>query len=387
MSTRLSDYDFHLPDSLIAQLPAERRDMSRLLVLDRRTGRLEHRHFRDLLELLHPGDLLVLNDTKVIPARLYGHRPTGGKVEILLLQEKERDHWVALARPGKKLPVGTTIRFGSPDAGGPDSPELIAEVTEVLPGGERMVRLESRTGEPVMALVAKLGELPLPPYISGRPEDPDRYQTVYARHEGAVAAPTAGLHFTPELLAELAARGIRSARLTLHTGLGTFKPVTAEDIREHVMHAEWYALPEETAQAIREARARGGRVVAVGTTVARTLEHAAREAGGPGLTASSGETRLFLYPGSRFQVVDALVTNFHLPKSTLLMLVSAFIQSATAESQIERPDGLREGLIQSATAEGPLERPSGREVLLGAYQEAIARGYRFYSFGDAMFLV
>lgn len=360
MSTRLSDYDFDLPESSIAQLPAERRDMSRLLVLRRDTGSLEHRHFRDLLEYLKPGDLLVLNDTKVIPARLYGHRPTGGKVEVLLLQEKERDVWVALARPGKKLPVGTVVAFGAGGEG--SSPELTAEVLDVLPGGERLIRLNSQTGEPTMALVARLGELPLPPYISGRPEDPDRYQTVYARHEGAVAAPTAGLHFTPELLAAVEEKGVKLARVTLHTGLGTFKPVMAEDIREHPMHAEWYALPEETAQAIRETRARGGRVVAVGTTVARTLEHVASEQGGGDLQASSGETRLFIYPGYRFQVVDALVTNFHLPKSTLLMLVSAFIEST-----------------------GP-EKGHGRETLLAAYREAIAQGYRFYSFGDAMFL-
>ena len=357
MSTRLSDYDFDLPESSIAQLPAERRDMSRLLVLQRATGTLSHRHFRDLREYLNPEDLLVLNDTKVIPARLYGHRPTGGKVEILLLQEKERDVWVALARPGKKLPVGTVVNFGTDEA-----PELTAEVLDILPGGERMIRLATRTGEPTMALVARLGELPLPPYISGRPEDPDRYQTVYARHEGAVAAPTAGLHFTPELLAELEQKGVNVARVTLHTGLGTFKPVTVEDIREHPMHAEWYSLPEETAQAIRETHARGGRVVAVGTTVARTLEHVASEQGGEDLRASSGETRLFIYPGYRFQVVDALVTNFHLPKSTLLMLVSAFIESATPE------------------------KAHGRETLLEAYRVAIAEGYRFYSFGDAMFL-
>jgi S-adenosylmethionine:tRNA ribosyltransferase-isomerase len=367
MSTRLSDYDFDLPESSIAQLPAERRDMSRLLVLDRATGALEHRRFRDLLDYLKPGDLLILNDTKVIPARLHGHRPTGGKVEVLLLQEKERDVWVALARPGKKLPVGSVVNFGtitSPgDSPSPaeELPELSAQVLEVLPGGERLIQLSSHTGEPTMALVARLGELPLPPYISGRPEDPDRYQTVYAQHEGAVAAPTAGLHFTPELMAELEQRGTRIARITLHTGLGTFKPVMAEDIREHPMHAEWYSLPEATVQAIRETRARGGRVVAVGTTVARTLEHAAQEQGGPDLQAASGETRLFIYPGYRFQVVDALVTNFHLPKSTLLMLVSAFIE-------------------QGGTG------GSGRETLLEAYRVAIAEGYRFYSFGDAMFL-
>jgi S-adenosylmethionine:tRNA ribosyltransferase-isomerase len=362
MSTRLSDYDFDLPESSIAQLPAERRDMSRLLVLRRETGSLEHRHFRDLQEYLNPGDLLVLNDTKVIPARLYGHRPTGGKVEVLLLQEKERDVWVALARPGKKLPVGSVVNFGAAETPEGGKPDLTAEVLDVLPGGERLIRLTSHTGEPTMALVARLGELPLPPYISGRPEDPDRYQTVYARHEGAVAAPTAGLHFTPELLADLEQKGIKLARVTLHTGLGTFKPVMAEDIREHPMHAEWYSLPEETAQAIRETHARGGRVVAVGTTVARTLEHVASEQGGADLTASSGETRLFIYPGYRFQVVDALVTNFHLPKSTLLMLVSAFIESTAPE------------------------KANGRETLLEAYRVAIAEGYRFYSFGDAMFL-
>ncbi len=367
MSTRLSDYDFDLPESLIAQLPAERRDLSRLLVLSRAEGSIEHRQFRDLSDYLREGDLVILNDTKVIPARLHGHRPTGGKVEVLLLQEKERDLWVALARPGKKLPIGTKVHFGTAEKPASattegQAPELVAEVIDVLPGGERLVRLSSQTGEPTMALVARLGELPLPPYISGRPADPDRYQTVYATHEGAVAAPTAGLHFTPELLDQMEQQGIRFARVTLHTGLGTFKPVATEDIREHPMHAEWYAIPEATVQAIRETRARGGRVVAVGTTVARTLEHAAKELGSPDLKAGSGETRLFIYPGYRFQVVDALVTNFHLPKSTLLMLVSAFIEQ-------EAPPGRK-----------------GRETLLETYRVAIAEGYRFYSFGDAMFI-
>lgn len=361
MSTRLSDYDFDLPESRIAQLPSEQRDLSRLLVMHRATLQLEHRRFRDLGPYLRPGDLVILNDTKVIPARLHGRRPSGGKAEVMLLQEKARDVWEALVRPGKKLPLGATIGFGAADASG--SPELVAEVVEILAGGERIVRLESRTGEPTMALVSRLGELPLPPYISGRPEDPDRYQTVYAREAGAVAAPTAGLHFTPALMAELEAAGIRFARVTLHTGAGTFKPVTTEDIREHPMHAELYALPPETAAAIRETRARGGRIVAVGTTVARTLEHAAKEQGGPELEASSGETRLFIYPGYRFQVVDVLVTNFHLPKSTLLMLVSAFIQQGA-------PPGR-----------------DGREALMEAYRLAIAEEYRFYSFGDAMLII
>lgn len=350
MSLKLSDYDFHLPEERIAQVPAERRDESRLMVIRRATGAREHRRFRDLAEYLAPGDLLVLNDTKVIPARLFGHRATGARIEVLLLEEVARDRWLALVRPGRKVPLGTVIRFDE---------DFTGAVVGVEPDGSRLIALTSRAGA-VKEAIARCGELPLPPYISARPEDTGRYQTVYAREEGAVAAPTAGLHFTPELLAGLRARGVETASVTLHTGLGTFRPVTAEDLTDHEMHSERFRLSEETVEAVRRTKERGGRVVAVGTTAVRTLEHAAQSGV---LAPAAGETRIFIYPGYRFRVVDALVTNFHLPKSTLLMLVSAFAEQAAPAGR------------------------SGRELMLESYQEAIAQEYRFYSFGDATLML
>ena len=348
-SLTLADFDFHLPPERIAQTPALQRDESRLLVLNRSTGDREHRHFRALGEYLHPGDLLVLNDTKVLPARLYGRRGTGARIEVLLVEERQRDRWLALVKPGRKAPMGTVIDF---------SEDFSGEIVAVHPDGSREIVLHSRHGT-VMEAIAAHGELPLPPYIEARPEDTSRYQTVFAKEEGAIAAPTAGLHFTPALLDALRAQGIETATLTLHVGLGTFKPVTVDDLQSHVMHAERYVLASETVEKIRQTKERGGRVIAVGTTTVRTLEHA----GASGeLLAGSGETRLFIYPGYRFRVIDAMVTNFHLPKSTLLMLVAAFLDQY------------------------PPEGKTGRELLLDTYREAIAQNYRFYSFGDAMFI-
>ncbi|MDX1997532.1 MAG: tRNA preQ1(34) S-adenosylmethionine ribosyltransferase-isomerase QueA [Thermoanaerobaculia bacterium] len=335
------DFDFDLPESAIAQEPAAR-GASRLLVLDAE-GAARHRQVGDLPELLEPGDLVVVNDTRVIPARLLGHRrlpdgSTGGRVEILLVERIAEREWQALTRPGKKTRPGSKILL---DGG------LEAEVLALLPGdGRHHVRFSTAL-EPHLETI---GHVPLPPYIkrSDRLEDRERYQTVFAREPGAIAAPTAGLHLTTEILARLAARGIEVASVTLHVGIGTFKPVTAELVHEHVMESERWELPAATAEALQRTRARGGRIVAIGTTVVRTLESAARA---NGLTAGTGRTELFITPGFEFQAVDVLFTNFHLPCSTLLMLVSAF---------------------------------AGRERVLAAYREAIAGGYRFYSYGDAM---
>lgn len=326
-----SDFDYHLPPERIAQ-EALPRGESRLLALDR-TGPEQHARVRDLPRLLRPGDLLVLNDTRVIPARLYGRRPSGGRMEILLIERRGEREWDALAKPGRRAQPGTMIEF---DAG------LAAEVVDKREDGRHLLRFSG----PVEPHLDRLGHIPLPPYIHrpDAPEDRERYQTVYARHSGSVAAPTAGLHFTEELLREIAAAGVEIARVTLHVGIGTFKPVTAERIEEHRMESERYEISEATADALRQAR----RVVAVGTTVVRTLESAARDGE---VRPGSGATDLFITPGYRFQVVDALLTNFHLPRSTLLMLVSAF---------------------------------AGRERVLAAYEEAIREGYRFYSYGDAM---
>lgn len=335
------DFDFELPESAIAQEPATRGE-SRLLVLDAE-GAGRHRQVGDLPDLLKPGDLVVVNDTRVIPARLLGHRrlpdgSTGGRVEILLVERIAEREWQALTRPGKKTRPGSRILL---DGG------LEAEILALLPGdGRHHVRFSTAL-EPHLETI---GHVPLPPYIkrSDRPEDRERYQTVFAREPGAIAAPTAGLHLTTEILARLAARGVEVASVTLHVGLGTFKPVTAELVHEHVMESERWELPAATAEAIHRTRARGGRIVAIGTTVVRTLESAARA---NGLTAGTGRTELFITPGFEFQAVDVLFTNFHLPCSTLLMLVSAF---------------------------------AGRERVLAAYREAIAGGYWFYSYGDAM---
>jgi S-adenosylmethionine:tRNA ribosyltransferase-isomerase len=332
-----TEFDFELPPERIAQRPAPRGE-SRLLVLDRE-GPERHRQVSDLPELLRAGDLLVLNDTRVIPARLFGRRPSGGQVEILLTSRVNDREWDALVKPGRRARPGTVLTL---DEG------LTAEVTEKEESGRHRLRFS----EPIEPHLDRLGHMPLPPYIqrADEAEDRERYQTVWARQPGAVAAPTAGLHFTREILDALPAAGIATAHVTLHVGLGTFKPVTAERIEDHQMESERWELSEETAEAIRQTRARGGRVVAVGTTVVRTLESAAL-AGNGEIRAGSGDTRLFITPGFRFQAVDVLLTNFHLPKSTLLMLVSAF---------------------------------AGRERVLAAYEEAIREEYRFYSYGDAM---
>jgi S-adenosylmethionine:tRNA ribosyltransferase-isomerase len=339
---RVSDYDYELPPERIARYPAQRRDRSRLLVLDRSTGEREHREFHDLVEQLEPGDFLALNDTRVIPARLFGVAPTGGRVELLLLEQVEGDLWRAIGRPGRRLRPGCEVSFG----GG----RLTARVREIEEDeGIRLVELEHE-GE-LLELLETIGEPPLPPYIDRDAEalDRERYQTVYAREPGAVAAPTAGLHFTEELLDEIRERGVETGYVTLHVGLGTFRPVRVERVQDHEMHSEYFCVSEEFA---RQANRREGRLVAVGTTVTRTLESAADASGE--IHPGCGHTELFIYPGYDFRAVEALITNFHLPRSTLLMMVSAFLGS--------------------------------RERLMDAYREALECGYRFYSYGDAMLI-
>lgn len=339
----MSDYDFELPPELIAQEPAKRRDEARLLVLFRSTGCLEHRLFRDLVDYLLPGDVLVLNETRVIPARLRAKKAgNGGEVEVFLLRQLEGECWEALVRPGRRAKPGTRLVLG-----GGLAECVVGERTE---SGGRRVYFSSPL--PVSELMTRLGEVPLPPYIKKYPQDPERYQTVYARREGSVAAPTAGLHFTPELLERIEKSGVKIARILLHVGLGTFRPVRVEDITRHHMHAEYYEVSPEAAEVINAARAGGGRVVAVGTTSVRCLEAAAGEDGR--VKPGAGWTDLFIYPGYRFRAVDALITNFHLPRSTLLMLVSAF---------------------------------AGREKILAAYRVAVEKRYRFFSFGDAMLIL
>jgi S-adenosylmethionine:tRNA ribosyltransferase-isomerase len=341
---RTSDYDFVLPEEQIAQQPAPRRDESRLLVVRRETGALEHRRFGDLVDLLSPGDVLVVNETRVFPARLLGRRPGGGEAEVLLLHPADGEgEWVALVRPGAKLKPGRTITIAE---------DLSVDVLDVLPGGERRVRLN--TTVPLDEALDRHGHVPLPPYVR-RPAtatDLERYQTVYARERGSVAAPTAGLHFTPEVLERVAARGVSTARLVLHVGVGTFRPVESDDPAEHPMHREWYSVSPEAATQINSARAAGGSLWAVGTTSVRTLETVADEHGivHPG----SGWTDIFIRPPYRFRAVDRLITNFHLPRSTLLMLVAAL---------------------------------AGYETTMRAYEEAVGEGYRFYSYGDAMVVV
>lgn len=338
---KVSDFDYVLPPALIAQHPCPHRDHSRLLVLAKESGEVSHRRFYDLPDFLASGDFLVLNDTKVLPARLQARKPTGGKLEVLLLTPLDELSWSCLVRPAKRAPVGTRLQFAA---------SLAGEVLSAGQEGQRCIRF-SQGGDDFYRILDEVGEMPLPPYIREKPADPGRYQTVYAAAPGAVAAPTAGLHFTQDLFQRLAAKGVGQARLTLHVGLGTFRPVTAETVEEHPMHREYYSISPETAQAINQTRARGGRIVAVGTTSVRVLETVA--AGGM-IRPGSGWTDIFLYPGYRFQAVDALVTNFHLPRSTLLMLVSAL---------------------------------AGREQVLAAYDQAIAMGYRFFSFGDAMLII
>lgn len=338
---KTSDFYFDLPEELIAQTPLERRDASRLLCLDRWSGAREHRIFSELPELLHPGDCLVMNDSRVLPARLMGMRETGGVVEVLLLRDLGGGRWECLTRPGRKTRPGTRLIFGNG--------ELEAEVLEVAEGGNRIV--EFKYEGIFLEVLERLGKMPLPPYIKVELEDGERYQTVYSKEPGSAAAPTAGLHFTKELLARIADRGVRECFVTLHVGLGTFRPVKAEDIEEHEMHSEFCIMPDETARIITETKRSGGRVVCVGTTSCRTVESFANEDGT--MDAKSGWTNIFIYPGYRFKCMDALVTNFHLPESTLIMLVSAF---------------------------------AGRENVLAAYNEAVREKYRFFSFGDAMLI-
>ena len=340
---KTSDYAFDLPQELIAQDPLTDRSASRLLVLDRRTGKTEHRGFRDILQYLRPGDCLVLNDTRVIPARLLGGKEdTKAAVEILLLKRREKDVWEALVRPGKKLRPGARVTFGDG--------RLRAEILDVVEEGNRLVQFSYEgIWEEVLD---SLGEMPLPPYITHKLQDKNRYQTVYARYEGSAAAPTAGLHFTQELLAQVEEMGVELAYVTLHVGLGTFRPVKVDNVKEHHMHSEFYRITKEAAERINRAKENGHRVICVGTTSCRTVESAADENGR--LSACSGNTDIFIYPGYRFKVLDGLITNFHLPESTLVMLVSAL---------------------------------AGREQVLSAYREAIRERYRFFSFGDAMLIL
>ena len=338
---KTSDYYFDLPQELIAQDPLTDRTASRLLVMDRKTGEIEHRTFRDITEYLRPGDTLVLNDTKVIPARLLGVKEgTGANAEILLLKRLSEKQWETLVKPGKKLRPGARVTFGDGS--------LRAVILDVLEGGNRLVEFEY---EGIFEEVLdRLGEMPLPPYITHKLQDKNRYQTVYARYEGSAAAPTAGLHFTEELLDEIRSKGVRTAFVTLHVGLGTFRPVKVDDVTSHHMHTEWYNVSEEAAELINRTHSEGHRVICVGTTACRTVESAADDDGI--VKAGADDTSIFIYPGYRFRVMDALITNFHLPESTLVMLVSAF---------------------------------AGRENVLSAYKEAIEEKYRFFSFGDACF--
>ncbi|MFT3893636.1 MAG: tRNA preQ1(34) S-adenosylmethionine ribosyltransferase-isomerase QueA [Anaerolineales bacterium] len=369
---KTSDFDYHLPESSIAQTPAEPRDSSRLLVLHRDTGTLEHRLFRDVTDYLRPGDLLVVNQTRVIPARIFARKETGGRVEILLLRRRDILTWEALVggkglRIGRKVFVDVDIDLDAKDSSLSSEPAksgdfaVQAEVIEILEGSERLIRFS----EPIETYFSKVGNVPLPPYIHEKLNDPERYQTVYAKEPGSAAAPTAGLHFTPRLLEELQVKGVKIAYVTLHVGLDTFAPVTEDDPEEHKIHTEWCELPQETADAINQTKKSGGRVVAVGTTSVRTLESAATSSEqaivnrqlqivNPEIAVFKGPTSLFILPGYQFKVVDVMITNFHLPKSTLLMLVSAF---------------------------------AGREKILETYKTAVDEGYRFYSFGDAMLIL
>ena len=339
----IEDFDYHLPESLIAQTPLKNRDQSRLLVLGRNSGNIEHKHFKDVINYLETGDTLVLNDTRVMPARLFGLKEeTGAKVEMLMLTRIENNDWEVLLKPAKRIKVGNKLSFGEG--------KIIAECIEELDQGGRIMRLhyegilEERLNE--------LGEMPLPPYIKERLDDPDRYQTVYAKESGSAAAPTAGLHFTDELLDEIRAKGINIAFITLHVGLGTFRPVSVEDINDHEMHSEYYQMTQETANLLNQTKKEGHRIISVGTTSTRTLETIRRNYNE--FVAVSGWTDIFIYPGFTYKAIDGLITNFHLPKSTLVMLVSAF---------------------------------SSRENILNAYKEAVKLEYRFFSFGDAMLII
>ena len=339
---KTSDFYYDLPPELIAQTPLEKRDESRLLCLDKATGEWSHHHFYELPDFLRAGDCLILNNSRVLPARLLGRRlPGGGACEVLLLQDKGDKVWECLVRPGKHLREGARVSFGDG--------ELTAEIAEVLPDGNRLVRFDYNGI--FLEVLERLGKMPLPPYIKEELQDQERYQTVYSKVNGSAAAPTAGLHFTPELLERIAAKGVGVGYVTLHVGLGTFRPVKEDEIEQHDMHSEYCTIPQETADLINRTKANGGRVICVGTTSCRTIESWAGEDGT--MTATGGWTHIYIYPGYRFKVMDALVTNFHLPESTLIMLVSAL---------------------------------AGREHVLAAYEEAVRERYRFFSFGDAMFI-
>lgn len=336
-----SDFYFDLPEELIAQTPLQKRDTSRLLHLDKRTGEIEHKHFYELKSYLRAGDCLVLNDSRVLPARLIGSRPTGGSIELVLLRDLGEGRWECLSRPGRKTRPGQEIIFGDG--------ELTATVESVIEGGNRIVRFHYEGV--FLEVLERLGKMPLPPYIKEELQDSERYQTVYSRELGSAAAPTAGLHFTEELLNEIREMGVKVCFVTLHVGLGTFRPVKAEQIEDHEMHSEFCMVPEETARIITETKKAGGRIIGVGTTSCRTIESFANDDGT--MDVNSGWTNIFIYPGYKFKCLDALVTNFHLPESTLIMLVSAL---------------------------------AGRENVLNAYKIAVEEKYRFFSFGDAMFI-
>lgn len=338
---KTQDFWYDLPEELIAQTPLQQRDASRLLVMDRESGQIAHRHFFDILEYLQPGDCLVMNNSRVLPARLLGHRPTGGAVEVLLLRDLDEKRWECLVKPGKKMQVGQTVYFGNG--------ELTGTVTAVREDGNRVV--EFHYEGIFLEVLERLGKMPLPPYIKAELQDQERYQTVYSKETGSAAAPTAGLHFTNELLDKIRAKGVNTAFVTLHVGLGTFRPVKAEEITDHHMHAELCMMSGETAEMLNRTKEAGGRVICVGTTSCRTLESLVNEDGS--FSARSKWTEIFIYPGYTFKAMDGLITNFHLPESTLVMLVSAF---------------------------------AGREHVLAAYEEAVKQRYRFFSFGDAMYI-
>jgi len=339
---KVSEFNYELPERLIAQVPIEKRDESRLMILDREKQTIEHKTFKDIIDYLEPGDCLVRNNTKVLPARLYGQKETGAHVEFLLLNRIEGDIWESIVRPGNKLHVGTKVIFGNG--------LLEAEILDTMPGGTRKVKFkyEGIFNE----ILDQIGLMPLPPYIHEELKENDRYQTVYAQHEGSAAAPTAGLHFTPELLQKLEEKGVKIANVTLHVGIGTFRPVKVENIEEHDMHSEHFYIKQEDVDKINEAKKNGKRVISVGTTSCRVLESIASQENGQ-VQATEGDTKIFIYPGYKFKCIDGLITNFHLPESTLLMLVSAL---------------------------------AGKDYVMGAYKEAVEQEYRFFSFGDAMFI-
>lgn len=337
----VSEFNYELPEELIAQVPLEKRDESRLMVLNRKNKTIEHKTFKDIIDFLEPGDCLVRNNTKVIPARIYGKKETGANVEFLLLNNIEGDIWETIVRPGNKLHIGTKVIFGEG--------LLQAEILDILPGGTRKVKFHYKGI--FNEILDQIGLMPLPPYIHEELKEKDRYQTVYAKYNGSAAAPTAGLHFTPELLKQIEEKGINIANVTLHVGIGTFRPVKEEKVEEHEMHSEHYYIKEEDAEKINKAKKEGHRVIAVGTTSCRVLETVANEEGM--LKKQEGDTKIFIYPGYKFKCIDALITNFHLPQSTLLMLVSAL---------------------------------AGKDYIIEAYQEAVNQKYRFFSFGDAMFI-